>query len=668
MANASYDTLTIKINADSKQANASISRLETNLRKLDETAKNVNTKRIGEVKGLLLNIAKIDFSNVSKGLQDVVSAFKAFNNKSFMKMTNGGVNLTNAFKMPDMSKLSGSSLEAVKLPDLAGIEKFTSELKQIPQPVKDIELSFTNLNGSIKELADSKGIFDLNEKLKEIGLSAEQVKSVISSIKTSVSVLSSEQIEKVKSALKQAGLSAKETEIAVKRLNTTMKSSTKNTVSAMTKTWKNFTSLLRNRILRKLIQTIYQSMTKGIQTVAQFDEKTNEAMSSVKSSFSYLVNSLGTLLAPIMQILAPIIQSLSQMLGGLIGHFTELFSAMAGNKTYLKAKEQVEDYADALKKTQTIGIDELNVLQQEDTGMFEEVAVSDEMLEKAKGFKEIFEGIKGIISFIGEIVDSAFKESGSSILSLIKSILGVIMSIVDVLKPLISNTMGSIHQSLGNFTEMIASILDLVGTIIYELKDVLAPIMEIISIVINLVNEVLSSIFKVVKGIIDFIKPIIQLLLKVITVVLKPILNIILTIFYVLEAIIKTLIYLVSFQWHKIGDVWTEMSWKVEGAWNGKTGIGNVDAYATGGFPEDGLFYANHTELVGTFSNGKTAVANNEQIIEGIKQGVKEALAESEDRNITIEMDGYDVAKAVTKRQSKSLNNIISGGVISYGK
>ena len=48
--------------------------------------------------------------------------------------------------------------------------------------------------------------------------------------------------------------------------------------------------------------------------------------------------------------------------------------------------------------------------------------------------------------------------------------------------------------------------------------------------------------------------------------------------------------------------------------------------FATGGFPEDGLFMANHGELVGQFSNGRTAVANNEQIIEGIKQGVIEAM------------------------------------------
>ena len=55
------------------------------------------------------------------------------------------------------------------------------------------------------------------------------------------------------------------------------------------------------------------------------------------------------------------------------------------------------------------------------------------------------------------------------------------------------------------------------------------------------------------------------------------------------------------------------------------TGL-RLNQYATGGFPEDGLFYANHEELIGKFTNGKTAVANNLQILEGIKQAVLEAL------------------------------------------
>lgn len=51
-----------------------------------------------------------------------------------------------------------------------------------------------------------------------------------------------------------------------------------------------------------------------------------------------------------------------------------------------------------------------------------------------------------------------------------------------------------------------------------------------------------------------------------------------------------------------------------------------IPAFATGGFPEDGLFMANSNELVGQFSNGRTAVANNEQITTGIASGVYEAV------------------------------------------
>ena len=51
-----------------------------------------------------------------------------------------------------------------------------------------------------------------------------------------------------------------------------------------------------------------------------------------------------------------------------------------------------------------------------------------------------------------------------------------------------------------------------------------------------------------------------------------------------------------------------------------------IPAFSTGGFPEDGMFYANSHELVGRFSNGRTAVANNAQIIEGIENAVYRAM------------------------------------------
>ena len=79
-----------------------------------------------------------------------------------------------------------------------------------------------------------------------------------------------------------------------------------------------------------------------------------------------------------------------------------------------------------------------------------------------------------------------------------------------------------------------------------------------------------------------------------------------------------------------------------------------IDWYANGGFPEDGLFMANHNELVGKFSNGKTAVANNEQIIQGIQNGVASAitnavvpyLVQIVNKDTTIQLDGREVGRA----------------------
>ncbi len=86
--------------------------------------------------------------------------------------------------------------------------------------------------------------------------------------------------------------------------------------------------------------------------------------------------------------------------------------------------------------------------------------------------------------------------------------------------------------------------------------------------------------------------------------------------------------------------------------------IPHIPAFATGGFPEDGLFFANHNELVGGFK-GRTAVANNDQITEGIKQAVIEGMIEvmsqysGNEENVVIEthvdMDGRTIVKQSDK-------------------
>ena len=109
---------------------------------------------------------------------------------------------------------------------------------------------------------------------------------------------------------------------------------------------------------------------------------------------------------------------------------------------------------------------------------------------------------------------------------------------------------------------------------------------------------------------------------------------------------------------------WANQNMKMKVNMRGKevTGVDvSIPQYATGGFPEDGVFQANHGELVGQFANGKTAVANNEQIVEGIRQGVydavKAAMAENGSGNVTVELagDASDIFTAVVKENNRAI-------------
>ena len=85
-------------------------------------------------------------------------------------------------------------------------------------------------------------------------------------------------------------------------------------------------------------------------------------------------------------------------------------------------------------------------------------------------------------------------------------------------------------------------------------------------------------------------------------------------------------------------------------------------AHANGGFVEEGPFYMNSGEIAGRFSNGKTAVANNEMITEGIANAVYGAFmsafqqtggSSGNDQPVNIYMDGKLIAQSTTRYQQQ---------------
>lgn len=106
----------------------------------------------------------------------------------------------------------------------------------------------------------------------------------------------------------------------------------------------------------------------------------------------------------------------------------------------------------------------------------------------------------------------------------------------------------------------------------------------------------------------------------------------------------------------------------------GSTSI-NVRAYAGGGFPNMGqMFIANEAgpELVGSI-NGRTAVANNDQIVSAVSQGVYSAVVSAMSQtqkggesSFNIFLDGKQITAAVEKRQKERGATLMMGGM-AYG-
>lgn len=89
--------------------------------------------------------------------------------------------------------------------------------------------------------------------------------------------------------------------------------------------------------------------------------------------------------------------------------------------------------------------------------------------------------------------------------------------------------------------------------------------------------------------------------------------------------------------------------------------IPTIARFENGGFIEDGLFTMNRGEIAGKFNNGKSVVANNEQIVAGIAEGVYSAvvaaMSETQRGNgeqpVVVYLDGKQIYSSVKRTESR---------------
>ena len=229
-------------------------------------------------------------------------------------------------------------------------------------------------------------------------------------------------------------------------------------------------------------------------------------------------------------------------------------------------------------------------------------------------FSELFSAIHEVVSHTIGLVIEIFVGLGKAVWAVISKIYEIVSTVVQATWAIFSWLFGLVWDFIGK-----------IAAFVWEKG--LKPIVDGVSKVVLFVVEHLTAIVNKVRE--KVIDPVVNLFKSMISKIIDGFKNIAIKVSDTVSGAFK-LMFNNLFEW-----VEGVINFFIKGI-NGVVGIINkipgvdikkiellsIPRFATGGFPEDGLFMANHGEMVGKFSNGKTAVANNSQIVEGITGGV----------------------------------------------
>lgn len=272
-----------------------------------------------------------------------------------------------------------------------------------------------------------------------------------------------------------------------------------------------------------------------------------------------------------------------------------------------------------------------------------------------------------LMPIVQKLLDAILKHL-PQIEALFDELAPVVEDLLDTILPILLDL---VEQCLPPILDLVKAILPLLADLAKQIVPILADILaKLLPIVTKIVEMILPPLLELLKPILDLISPILDLVvalldpvlsllelaLKPVNAILKPIADGFGLIKDVIEKLTQPIKYLgdcfsgLKFPnieipaWAKkilgiedkqdkhfygaMGTVVSDFATNALGVRKGTPG--SYYGYASGGFPESGsVFMAREngmTEMVGRFGN-QTAVANNDQIVQGIAMGVASAVA-----------------------------------------
>lgn len=454
--NDTLEQIKIEIISDNDKAVTNIKKIASSFRSFKKATEDLSSLK--STYNILKKIDSLSFKNPIKGLNSIVTAFKALKSNSFTKNIVGNKNINlqtqkgkisshaketpkeeivasaidskqfeNLGKAFDFDSTFIQKLSAGKMVNDELLDSFHATTEQLKLEQNQIEV----LTEKINSIPKQKNIFGeeaLTSETKKLSELRNQMIKILSQ-KNELSLTTSSALNGLNSAILSNDATKITEEIKVlqqeliklKKLSSAF-DSVSASANAMIQNMDKGTSKIKKFIksfgrvaLYRAIREVLKSFSEGLQSVAMVDDKFNSSMSEITSSIKYLRNSLITLAVPIIEVFTPIISALSNLLTGIINQFTIMFNMLAGETSYTVATKSVEDYTKALKEAQkqTTGFDEINKIGDNSQPNYDSMFTEKEMTgwDIAGSTASITALIAGATTLIALIKGAKIKET-----------------------------------------------------------------------------------------------------------------------------------------------------------------------------------------------------------------------------------------------------------------
>lgn len=329
--------------------------------------------------GMKIVVPTGNFQKVNKDIEKVKYEYEKLRNLMSQKVASGGY-VDNSAYLKDQKKLEG-----------------------LRQSYKDLLLEQERLSregGNVK--LNTEGVDKFKRSLKDVKGVIGNVLNQFKKVSSVIGGVFSASLIPVKAFTKALGSIRPKTSLASRGLKS-LESHTKKLFKSLTR----ISKMLRLMIVRKILQAVIKNAITGFNNVAVYSDKFNSSVSLLWNSLRQTGNAIGAMVSPLVNALAPALNMIMQQIIQLINWFNQLFSALTGATTWLKAKTLTDSYADSLDSAgksakklnkQLQGFDALNNLTTSDSDnstsaldMFEEVATDSNIKKISDWLKEMWD-------------------------------------------------------------------------------------------------------------------------------------------------------------------------------------------------------------------------------------------------------------------------------------